>query len=1171
MGSDYDQLQTSGTVSLNNAALQVSLGYVPAVGTVFTLISNGGGSPVRGTFAGLPEGSLVTLDGGTFQISYVGGASGQDVTLTVEVVNHAPVLTAANPDLGSTDVDTAQTFSLSKFINNGAGTTTITDVDPNTTLGGIALTGTTGQGTWSYSLDGTTFFNVGTVSDTQALLLPADAELRYQPDLGHLETATITYRGWDKSSGSAGSIVDASHNGNTTPFSSSTDTASLTVNKANQTITFTAPASPITFVPNETVNLSASASSGDQVAFSIDASSTGTGSISGSTLTVTGTGTFVLDANQAGDSNYNAAAQVQQTLVVNQADQTISFTAPTSPITFVPNETINLSASVSSGDQVAFSIDASSSGTGNISGSTLTVTGAGSIVLDANQAGDSNYNAAAQVQQTLVVNKADQTINFTAPNSPITFVPNETINLSASASSGDQVAFSIDASSTGTGSISGSTLTVTGPGSIVLDASQAGDSNYNAASQVQQTLVVNKADQTINFTAPNSPITFVPNETVNLNASGGASGNPVVFRIDASSTGTGTINGNTLTVTGPGSIVIDANQAGDSNYNAAAQVQQTLVTQLIPYTPSGLIAASSGYDRPTFSWNAVAGAAHYSLVVVDSTTNTIALDDPNIASTYYTTTTAQTLTPGDSYTWYIGSVADNAAPQYHSLVTFTLAALAAPTLTGPNSLIAASSGYALPTLTWTTVAGASSYAVFLYDQTVGAWDLYGQIAGSSGSYTPSTPLTPGHSYVWTVAALSSNGQAATFASGPEDFQLAALAAPTLTGPNGLIAASSGSDLPTLTWNTVAGASSYAVFLYDQTAGAWDLYGQIAGSSGSYTPSTPLTPGHSYLWIVAALSSNGQAATFASGPEDFQLAALAAPTLTGPSGLIAASSGSDLPTLSWNTVAGAASYGVYLYDQTVGAWVLYDQKAGSAGSYTLSTPLTPGHSYLWTVAALSSNGQAATFASGPDDFQLAALAAPRLTGPSGLIAASSGYDLPTLTWNTVAGAGSYAVFLYDQTAGAWDLYGQIAGSSGSYTLSTPLTPGHSYLWTVAALSNNVQAATFASGPDDFQLAALAAPSLTGPSGLIAASSGYDLPTLTWNTVAGAASYGVDLYDQTVGAWVLYDQKAGSAGSYTLSTPLTPGHSYMWIVSAVSSNGQADTFATGWDVFQLAAPS
>ena len=103
-------------------------------------------------------------------------------SLTVTSVNDAPVLTPASPSLGTATSDaTATTISLAKFINNGAGTTTITDVDNGAVVGGIALTGTTGNGTWAYSLDGTTFTAVGTVADTSALLLPSTATLQYTP------------------------------------------------------------------------------------------------------------------------------------------------------------------------------------------------------------------------------------------------------------------------------------------------------------------------------------------------------------------------------------------------------------------------------------------------------------------------------------------------------------------------------------------------------------------------------------------------------------------------------------------------------------------------------------------------------------------------------------------------------------------------------------------------------------------------------------------------------------------------------------------------------------------------------------------------------------------------------------------------------------------------------
>ena len=77
-----------------------------------------------------------------------------------------------------------------------------------------------------------------------------------------------------------------------------------------------------------------------------------------------------------------------------------------------------------------------------------------------------------------------------------------------------------------------------------------------------------------------------------MQATGGGSGNPVVFTVDPSSdpgvcTTSGT-NGTTVNYTGAGNCVIDANQAGGGGYAAAAQVQQTipvtaLLTQVIGF------------------------------------------------------------------------------------------------------------------------------------------------------------------------------------------------------------------------------------------------------------------------------------------------------------------------------------------------------------------------------------------------------------------------------------------------------------------------------------------------------------------------------------------------------------------------------------------------------------
>ena len=83
-GTDYDQLNVMGRVDLGDTAtLEVaSVGFVPPDGTAFTIVKNGGGAPVSGTFMGLPEGSTFVKDTARLQISYVGGA-GHDVVLTV--------------------------------------------------------------------------------------------------------------------------------------------------------------------------------------------------------------------------------------------------------------------------------------------------------------------------------------------------------------------------------------------------------------------------------------------------------------------------------------------------------------------------------------------------------------------------------------------------------------------------------------------------------------------------------------------------------------------------------------------------------------------------------------------------------------------------------------------------------------------------------------------------------------------------------------------------------------------------------------------------------------------------------------------------------------------------------------------------------------------------------
>src|SRR5690606_40078780 len=93
--------------------------------------------------------------------------------------------------------------------------------DPDTdALSGIAITASSGSGTWQYSTDGMTWISLGTVSNSAALLLSSDTYLRYTAGTV-AETATLTFRAWDQTSGTASTSttrikMDATSNGGTT-------------------------------------------------------------------------------------------------------------------------------------------------------------------------------------------------------------------------------------------------------------------------------------------------------------------------------------------------------------------------------------------------------------------------------------------------------------------------------------------------------------------------------------------------------------------------------------------------------------------------------------------------------------------------------------------------------------------------------------------------------------------------------------------------------------------------------------------------------------------------------------------------------------------------------------------------------------------------------------------
>src|SRR5579862_1003591 len=459
-------------------------------------------------------------------------------------------------------------------------------------------------------------------------------------------------------------IVDASQFGNLT-YASVQVQQSFTVgggtpSQSVQTIQFSSVPPAAAVVGGTPYALAAAASSGLPVTFSAHSTSTGVCSVSGTTVTFTGAGTCTVDADQSGDANYLSAAQAQQSFPVTLVPQAVSFSSTPPAAALVGDPAYTIVASSSSGLGVAFSLSAGSAGVCTLTGSSVSFVAAGTCTVDADQAGNSTYQAATQVQQSFTVvapSASPQSITFTSTAPSAATVGGATYSASAAASSGLAVTLTVDAASAGVCSITGTTVSFTGTGTCTLDADQSGNTSYLAAPRAQQSFAVGLASQAISFTstAPSGVIAGDPAYTVVANATSGLG---VVFSADSSSAGVCTVSGSSVSFVGTGTCTINADQPGNGTYAAAARAQQSFgvgqpsapSVQTIAFTSTPPSAATVG--GATYAVSAIASSG---LAVVFSA-------DPTSAG--ICTISGSTVTPVGTGTCTIdGNQAGNASYQ----------------------------------------------------------------------------------------------------------------------------------------------------------------------------------------------------------------------------------------------------------------------------------------------------------------------------------------------------------------------------------------------------------------------------------------------------------------------------------------------------------------------------
>ena len=269
-------------------------------------------------------------------------------------------------------------------------------------------------------------------------------------------------------------------------------------------------------------------------------------------------------------ASLNATTQTIAGLIgiVNESTltpQSITFSLA-SPVTYGVSP-IAMTATASSGLPVTYT--SSNTSIATVSGSTLNIVGAGSVIITVNQAGDATYAAAPSVSQTLIVDPIALTV------------------------SGAQVTDkyydgTTSAVITGTlvGIINGDAVSLVGLGTFadpnaangigvtansILFGAQSG--NYTITQPIGLSGNILPAIQTIAFTvAP--MVTGEPAQTL-TSSSNFAPFNPTYT---SSNTAVATVSGNVLTVVGPGTTNITVTNPGNSN-NADGSATVTLVVR----------------------------------------------------------------------------------------------------------------------------------------------------------------------------------------------------------------------------------------------------------------------------------------------------------------------------------------------------------------------------------------------------------------------------------------------------------------------------------------------------------------------------------------------------------------------------------------------------------------
>jgi hypothetical protein len=579
------------------------------------------------------------------------------------------------------------------------------------------------------------------------------------------------------------------------------------------------------------------------------------------------------------------------------------------------------------------------------------------------------------------------------------------------------------------GTASYSTSSLTG-GQHTIQAVYSGDSTFASSTSAALTETVLQT-QTITFT-PTSPVTLGV-APITLAATGGASGNPVTFSIVS---GPGTLSGtnnSVLTVTGVGTIVIAANQAGSSSYTGAPQVTASIVVQ--PPTPATITSPAAGStltgSTVTLTWTAATGVTQYDLHV-----GTTGAGSSNIFGgvvTGQSKTVTGIPTTGGTLNVRLYSLISGAW-QYIDYA-FTEESPAAPaTITSPAPGSALTSSTA--TLTWTTGSQVTQYDLRVGTTGAGSSNIFGGVVTGQSKTVTGIPTTGATLNVRLYSLIAGAWQYVDYTY--TEASPATPAAMTAPIPGSTLTLSSA----TFSWTTGSQVTQYDLKIGTTGAGSSNIFGGVVTGQSKTVTGIPTTGSTLNVRLYSLISGAWQYIDYT-----YMEASPAAPaTLTSPTPSSTLTGSST--TFGWTTGSLVTQYNLKVGTTGVGSYNLFGGTVTGQSQTVTGIPTTGGTLYVRLSSLIAGAWQYTDYTYTEVSPAAATMTSPTpsstLSGPSA-----------TFTWTTGSLVTEYDLKVGTTGVGSYNIFsGIIAGQSQAVT-GIPTTGGTLYVRLESLISGTWQ--------------------------------------------------------------------------------------------------------------------